>query len=275
MAVAEVVLPRTRGIPNTDVGALRRAARRTTLVRVLMALLLLAALATAVFVARRADTRHAPLLPRGSTGMVVLDASASIDVRGFRRVEAALQKLARDEDRAGLVMFSDIAYELLPPGTPGRELERFLRLFRPVGGQVPANPWTGEFRAGTRISIGLQTAHAALLRDGVEKGVVLLVSDLDAPSTDVQRLGFAIDQMRRDGIELRVIPLFPIAEKEALFEQLIGTGRLLKAPEPTAGVQPPEGAGLQAAAPWLFVLIAVAVAILLALNEGLLARFKP
>jgi hypothetical protein len=274
-ARAEPLPRRRRAIPHTELGALRRAARRTTALRFVLAALLVAALGAAVLVARGNDVHHAPLLPTGATGMVALDISASIDARSFRRVELALTNIARSDRRAGVVVFSDTAYELLPPGSPSREIESFLRFFRPVRGGsspiFPQNPWT-EFRAGTRISAGLTVAHDALVRDGVRDGAVLLVSDLDAPSTDVQRLGYIIDLLRRDGIELRVIPLFPIAEKEALFEQLIGTGRLLKAPEPLKPVEPPEGAGLRGLAPWTFVWIALAIVALLALNERVAGR---
>lgn len=273
-----IARPRRRGsIPSTALPALRGAARRTTLLRVVLAVALLATLVAAFLVARARDARHAPLLPSGTVGMIALDLSASINAQSYLRVEQAIRALTRNEQDVGLVVFSDAAYEMLPPGTPSRELERLLRLFRPIGGQgagavFAPNPWTEDFRAGTRISSGLRAARDALVREEVEKGSVLLISDLDSPATDVARLGAEIDELRKLGIELRVVPLFPIKEKQALFESLIGTGRIAKTTAPEAPVQAPEGVGIRGAVPWPFVLIALGLVALLAVNERLNAR---
>ena len=265
-------LPRRRGIPSTALPRLRGAARRTTVLRIGLAAALLATLVAAFFAARARDARHAPLLPSGTVGMVALDLSASINAQSYLRIEQAVRALTRNDQEIGLVVFSDIAYEMLPPGTPSRELERLLRLFRPVRGAgadavFAANPWTDDFRAGTRISTGLRAARAALERESVERGSVLLISDLDSPATDVARLGAEIDDLRKSGIEVRVVPLFPSKDKQALFESLIGTGRIAKTTTPEKPVVAPEGAGLRGALPWTFVLIALALVVLLALNE--------
>lgn len=272
MAARAEPLPRRGSIPSTALPALRGAARRTTLLRVALAIALLAALAAAFLFAQSRGARHAPLLPSGTTGVVVLDVSASISAQSFQRVEQALRGLARSDQRVGLVVFSDSAYEMLPPGSPSRELERLLRFFRPVHGSgadavYPVNPWAEDFRAGTRISIGLRAAREALQRQGIENGSVVLISDLDSPATDVTRLGAEIDDLRRAGYELRVVPVFPIKEKLALFESLIGTGRLAKTTTATAPVRAPEGTGVRGALPWAFVLVALALIGLLALNE--------
>ena len=281
MAVrAEPVLPRRRGIPSTALPRLRGAARRTTLLRVLPALLLVAALAAAFLVARGEGTRHAPLLPTDTVGIVVLDLSASISAQSYLRVEAAIQALTNNDQKVGLVVFSDTAYEMLPPGSPSRELRRLLRLFRPIGGSggdivFPANPWADDFRAGTRISAGLRAARESLERAGVKKGSILLISDLDSPATDVARLGGEVDDLRRLGIDLRVVPIFPIEEKQALFESLVGNGRIAKTTTPNAPVRAPEGVGVRGALPWTFVLIALGLTVLLAVNERLNARLLP
>ena len=73
--------------------------------------------ALAFLAVRDADVRHAPLVPSGTTGVVVLDLSASVYEAVFG---SRLQKTARQGERPGLVVFSDSAYEALPPGTPGR-----------------------------------------------------------------------------------------------------------------------------------------------------------
>ena len=272
MAARAEPLLRRGSIPSTSLPALRGAARRTTVLRVVLGVALIVALAAAFLAARSRGAQQAPLLPAGTTGVVVLDVSASISAQSFQRVEQALRGLARSDQGVGLVVFSDSAYEMLPPGSPSRELERVLRFFRAVRGSgadavFPVNPWAEDFRAGTRISIGLRAAREALAREGVEKGSVVLISDLDSPATDVTRLGAEIDDLRRAGYELRVVPVFPIKEKLALFESLVGTGRLAKTTTATAPVRAPEATGVRGALPWTFVLIALALIALLAVNE--------
>jgi hypothetical protein len=88
----------------------------------------------------------------------------------------------------------------------------------------------------------------------------------------VTRFGTEIDDLRREGYELRVVPVFPIKEKLALFESLIGTGRLAKTTTATAPVRAPEATGIRGALPWAFVLIALTLIALLALNERANAR---
>jgi hypothetical protein len=64
------------------------------------------------------------------------------------------------DERFGVVLFSDDAYEALPPGTPARELRPFVRFFAPhpryqhdaSGALRPRSPWDQSFSAGTSIS---------------------------------------------------------------------------------------------------------------------------
>src|SRR5687767_15017399 len=257
-----------RAFPSAETAPLRRVARRTTIVRVGLALALVAALVLAFFAARDSDVRHAPLVPSGTTGVVVLDLSASVYEAEFG---STLQKMARQGERAGLVVFSDSAYEVLPPGTPGRELLSFLRFFRPdpnsTTGSFPANPWQ-DFRAGTRISAGLSEAHASLLYAGAKKGSILIVSDLEILPDEVARLGHVIADVRRDGIEVRILPVNPSAEKRQLMEEILGKGAFLKEKaEEAAPKVAPEAESLRFAAPWIFVLAAGLVVVLLAANE--------
>src|SRR6266542_6353704 len=174
-------------IPASEGARLRPAVRRTSVVRVALAVALVGALALAFVAARGYDVRHAPLVPSGTTGMVVLDMSASVYEGAM---EETLQKMSRTGEQAGLVVFSDDAYELLPPGTPGRELLPVLRYLKPSGtaGALPVNPWQ-DFRAGTKISAGLAVAREALQREGVHDGTVVLISDLEILPDEVDRLG--------------------------------------------------------------------------------------
>src|SRR6476619_6364425 len=135
-------------IPSSEPARLRRAARRTTILRAGLGLGLLAVCALAFLEARSIDPRRAPLVPSGTTGILVLDLSASVYEDAFGQT---IRKLARAGEETGVVAFSDAAYELLPPGTPARELLPLLRFFRPEAasttGELPVDPWK-DFRAG-------------------------------------------------------------------------------------------------------------------------------
>src|SRR5262245_52446039 len=126
-------------IPASEPNRFGRPTRRTTLARAGLAAGLVLLLAACVLVARQYDVRRAPLVESGSSGVIVLDLSASVFEGGF---EATVRKLVRTDERAGLVVFSDVGYELLPPGSSGREFEPLLRFFRssPTG-FLPPNPW--------------------------------------------------------------------------------------------------------------------------------------
>jgi hypothetical protein len=260
------------GIPASETRPLAHAVRRTTLIRALLACGLVGALALAFLVARSSDVRHAPLVPSGTTGMVVLDLSASVYEAAFG---STLRKMARQGERAGLVVFSDAAYEVLPPGTPGRELLPFLRFFRPdpnsTTGTFPPNPWE-DFRAGTNIAAGVEVAHDALSAAGATRGSVLLVSDLEILPDQVGQLGAAVARLREDGIKIRILPVSPTPEKRRLIEQIVGKSAFLKEKAEAAPRESPEKESLRLAAPWWFMLAAGLVVVLVAANERLLAR---
>src|SRR6185436_9590835 len=89
------------------------------------------------------------LLPASSSGVVVLDVSASISSDTYARIAATLDRLIRSKGSYGLILFSDTAYQALPPNTPARELRPLLRFFdvptESAPGalpQAPRSPWT-------------------------------------------------------------------------------------------------------------------------------------
>ena len=158
-------------IPLADAGALRPAARRTFLVRAVLAVVLLGSSW------RRCSSRATRTRGRSSrfrrtrSAIVVLDVSASISADTYARIGATLSSLARSNGRYGLVVFSDQAYEALPPGTPAADLQPLVRYFTvpPAKGpgfapSFPPNPWERVFSAGTKISAGLDLAHRIALR---------------------------------------------------------------------------------------------------------------
>ena len=129
-------LERLRGgaVPLSDTDPLRRPLRRTTVIRFTLgaAILLLAALA--VWRAAALGVRPLTFLPARSTSEVVLDQSKSIDTKADRRVGRLLRAIVAANNPVGLVAFSDSAYELMPPGSPGSELAPVLRYYVPTRG---------------------------------------------------------------------------------------------------------------------------------------------
>lgn len=263
--------PEVTAIPASEPGRFRHSSRRTTSRRIALAAGLALLLILAVLVARQYDVRHAPLVASGSSGVVVLDLSASVFEGGF---EATVRKLVETDERAGLVVFSDAAYELLPPGSSGREFQSLLRFFRSTAtGFLPPNPWE-RFRAGTRISEGLKVAREALLREG-GPGKIVLLSDLEVLPDEVQRLVLVFSELRRDGFDVEIVPLAPREEQRRLIEMFLGADAFLPAPVSGADAVQARGEGnLTTGLPWLFLLVGLLLVGLLATNERMLARLE-
>ena len=231
----------TDAIGIADARPLARAATLTRVARAIAA----AGAATAATFALTAALREPPaatgLLPAGSNGVVVLDLSASIPPRTYRRVALTLDRLARSHERFGLVVFSDTAYLALPPRTPARELRTFERFFRvpPRTGGVlgtPAeNPWTHGFSAGTRISTGLSVALEAISRERLSDAAVLLISDLDNDIRDIEPLARLAVEYRERGVPLHVVALDAAPEDRRTLETLVGRpADVVDAPDPRA-----------------------------------------
>ena len=271
-------------VPLADAGELARFLRRGRVARLtLAAALVCAALAAFVF-ARGLDPRETALIPPGSNGVIVVDVSASISATTYRQIGRVLGEAAARGGRYGVVMFSDSAYEAVPPGTDARELRRFQRFFTPLapherraaGGMIltygntsfPANPWQSSLTAGTRISRGLRLAREVLARDRVERPAVVLVSDLATDQSDIPLLAEALIGYVRAGIPLRVVALAASPQDKAFFSALLarGGGGVVDAPRPSAPAS--DGSWLAATTfPGTLVLAVAAVLALLAANE--------
>jgi hypothetical protein len=277
-------LPPRSGIPLADMATLRRAASRTRLLQLALALGLLVVLAAALLVGARAPVHHSSFFPAGESGVVVLDFSTSIDQPGFRRIRNVLRPVVEANQPIGIVFFSDVAYVALPPGTPGRELRPFLGYLRtpkPLG-QFPTElelerareaqlketrtPWSAAFRGGTRISTGLAAAREALERERV-KGTVLLISDLDDSPFDYAALGDELARYKRERLRLRVVPLFPAPADRAFFRQALGPGTFVSHAELLRNGRSTTRRSLQAEFPLTVSALAVGLLGLLAVNE--------
>jgi len=255
-------------------------AARTAIVRVALAIVLVGAVVAAVLVARRPHVERQPFVAPEAGGIVVLDMSASITSDTYDRIHRTLQELVARGGRYGLVLFSNVAYEALPPGTPASALEPLVRYFavppQTAPGEQPAlpvNPWTASFTSGTSIAAGLDLARRIELASRVRHPAVVLVSDLADDPNDIQRLTAVLTQYRAQRIRLRVIGLNAAPNDEAYFARLIGTGDAIIPAGTSESGRPAPGAP-RASFPVGLALLAILVAALLAANELNSARLR-
>jgi hypothetical protein len=207
-------------VDSHNARGLRAASIRTRVVRLVLVLAALASLAAAAASARGLDVHPEGLLPTGTTGVVVVDLSLSIGEENLQDVRRALKRVVDANEPIGFVVFSDVAYELLPPGTPAKELRPILRLLAPEQRKL-AHPWQESYRAGTRISDALEVARYMLRRDRISPASILLLSDLDTAPDDFDKLARTLQSLRRE-VRVRVVPLSPSSEGFELFSGVLG-----------------------------------------------------
>jgi hypothetical protein len=232
-----------------------------------LGLALCATLAALFLTARNAGAGRAAVFPQGTdTGVVALDMSASISGPTYARVATTLRGIAAANQSVGLVMFSDTAYELLPPNSPPSALTQFVPFFVPLRyyGSTPVfgqGPWD-LFMGGTRVGPGLIMAEQALKRANVRHGAILLVSDLDDSSADQPVLEQMAVRLRQEHIPLRIVPLFASAHDKNLFAALFGDNSFVD----LEAIAAPE--------PWLLLGLGVVLVLLLAANERYNGRLE-
>ena len=282
---------RRSGLPTSAARELEQTARRTLVRHVGLALCAVVLLGAILTLSTRLDARPTSYFASGGGGVVVLDLSTSVEPGKYRRIQRVLRSLSQTSTRLGLVVFSDVAYEMLPPGTRGDELRAMLPFFEPPPTPAPqrrgargrqrgnqalptfgrATPWTGTFRGGTRISTGLGEARRAIDRDGIDPEV-LLVSDLDNSALDTELLTQELIRYQAEGIDLRVVPLFAFGEDRDLFEQLIGEQGFVQNVELLGNTAVEERQTLVGSFPVALVVAAAALLALLAVNERVCGR---
>ena len=258
-----------RAIPLPDARALDTARLRTTVVRLGLAATLLGLLVAAFLLARNPRPGDS-LLPAGTSPVVVLDLSWSTS-SDYKGIGATLRRLAASNRRIGLVVFSDAAYEMFPPGTPSRELRSLLRFFTGPKSSRAASPWASSLSGGTRVSTALLLARDVLAREHVSNGSVVLVSDLGDAPNDRAALSAAVLGYVRAGIPLRVVAVDATAENEQLFQGLLGSRPI----QPRRNGSSATRAGTSSSGlPLALVVVAGVLLALLALNELVCARLR-
>jgi hypothetical protein len=267
-------------LPYSGAQGLARIAARTIVVRVVLSVALVALVLAAAAAARHPQLNKQPLVSPKAGGVVVLDLSASISSDTYSRIGQTLRELVARGGRYGLVVFSTSAYEALPPGTPASALKPLVRYFtlptQVVPGEqptYPTNPWTASFTSGTQISRGLELARQIEVSNHARHPAVVLISDLADDPNDQQRLPGVFQAYHRDGIKLRIIALNAAPNDAAYFARLIGTASSI-IPASLPGEHPSAAAPPHASFPTLLVILSIAVASLLALNELRSARLR-
>jgi hypothetical protein len=257
-------------IPLADAPALRPVAHRTFAARQLLALAVIGAVLAAVFVSRHPHTRTIVPLPAGGQTVLVLDLSASISSDTFSRIGGTLSALSRSGTRFGLVVFSDQAYEAMPPGTPSSDLAPLVRYFTLPNQKTPGfapsfptNPWEATFTGGTKISAGLDLAHT-IATAGKRPATVVLVSDLDDDPGDIPRLASVLLAYRRDHVPMRIVGLDPSPADVALFGKLLSPAPVV-AQAPLLSQAPPHDV---TPFPWTLVALSLLAAAALALRSS-------
>jgi hypothetical protein len=266
-------------IPLGDAHALRRARNRSRTIRIGLASALAVVGILAFIFSRGSNLPPTPLLPPGSSGIIALDVSGSVEGATLDRIYASMSQLADTNDRFGMVVFASRAYEALAPNTPARDLKPLARFFRPLGksslpknvpaqnlpfaAHYPANPWQVGFDTGTEISKGLDMAESIILANPSTRRSVWLISDL---ADDPHDLG-SIKQVARSyidaGITLNVIGLDPTSSNTRFFQRFLGPNGSLIVPKASSQVRLKSVYRF----PTALIICAVLVALLLAVNE--------
>ena len=207
---------RRLAIDTHDAVALRGVARRTRLMRLVLAAAAVGALvATVVSVL---DAHRRTIVPAGSSGVIVVDVSLSI-ANSYGDVRRSLRNVMNGDSPVGLVVFSDVAYELFPRHAGQRTRARARR--HPAGAWRPSDAVDAEL---SRRDAHLRRARARRSNADAparRERVVVLISDLQTAPDDVTALARTI-VLKSRGVAVRVVPIGALSDGRLLFTRLLG-----------------------------------------------------
>jgi len=274
---------RRPAIPLADLGALRQPLVRTTATRLGLLVALAALIAISIWRATQLSANALSFLPHRSSTILVLDQSKSVYLSGYREIAGVLDAFATADAPVGLVMFSDSAYELLPPGSHGSELRPLLRYYTPTKGgakSLPSGPtfirtpWDSSFSGGTKISGALQLGEKLFKREHIQHGTLLLISDLDTADTDLPAFAKTLTQLvSSPTVDLRIMALHPDPGPRRFVEKIVGKHAFLSS-SGVAGRHVDSTQRFQAASPLWLVVPALLLLAALAANELLCGRIE-
>ena len=248
-------------IPLSSVGTLSRRMRWTLVARAGLAACLVGALAAAFLLTHR-DKASESYLQAGRSPVIALDVSWSVTYDKSKLIQRTLQGFIDSGRRIGLVLFSDVAYEALPVGTPSEALRPFLRFFQGRG----QNPWRATFSAGTRISNALDLARRMLRQAHADNGSVVLISDLDDAPADEVGLARTLVTYQREAIPLRMIAVDAVPQDVQFFRDALHSVGSVTSLAKDGGSSSAPGF------PTLIVVLVGLFLLALALNEHTLGR---
>jgi hypothetical protein len=272
---------RGSSIPLAEIASFQRVARRTAAVRIVLAIALVLSAAAALTAADRLDVGETTLFVPGASGVLVLDLSSSIDAAPPAEISGVMRRLVDAGGRAGLVLFSDVAYEALPASSSTEELRPYLRFFRrprQAGNgrnfvPLPAfrrrrvvTPWSRSFRGGTSISAGLEAARRMIRSSGGPKEV-MLISDLNDSLFDIAALSATLLEYRQDSIRLRIVPVNATGDSRAFFTKRVGRAAFVRRAEFQGGPTRTATRTTTGRSPRVLMALAVLIALLLGANE--------
>jgi len=266
-------------LPLADAQSLEPFARRTRVVRLLLAGALVAAAVSAVLLARGPQASAGPFVPPGSNTIVVLDVSQSVEYNKLQLAYSTLSFLGHSKARIGLVVCSSYAYEALAPGSPSATLLPIATLFHPTGVRqsfgrpvflLPPNPWSSGFSAGTELGSGLELAEEVISGQHLRNPSVVLISDLLDDSNDLAKVTTIGKEYQRLGIPLRIVGLEPAVGDLQFFLKAAGKQASLLQPKVPKQAQTQLRTGF----PSSLVAVAAVLAFLLAIDELLLTPLR-
>jgi hypothetical protein len=274
---------RRPAIPLADLGLLRRPLVRTTATRLGLLVALATLAAISIWRATQLNASALSFLPHRSSTVLVLDESKSVYLSGYREIAGLLDAFATADAPVGLIMFSDTAYELLPPGSHGSELRPLIRYYTPTKGGAKSlgsgptfisSPWDISFSGGTKISGALQLGEQLLARKHIQHGTLLLISDLDTADADLPAFAKTLKQLRNSPtVNLRILALHPDPGPLHFVQKIVGKGPFVSG-SGLAGRHVNPTQRFQAASPLWLVIPALLLLAALAANEFLCSRIE-
>ena len=262
-----------------DLPGLRGPAERTTIVRIALVLALAATLGGTILLARSAGSGRAALLPEGvKTGVIVVDMSGSESGLPFERVATVLRALAAANQAMGLVMFSDTAYELLPPNSPASSLLEFERFFNPQsidkGSPIfGITPWAA-FSAGRGSREGCAWARQrySVPASRTDRSSSSATSTTAPPTRS--RSSPRPSRSRRHDVPLRIVPVVAAPPDVKIFRTLFGLNSFV-VPSAYKTTSTEQVQPVTSSLPWALISVGAILVGLLAANELFNTRLRP
>jgi hypothetical protein len=248
-------------LPLADGSSLRGVARRTAAIRLVLSGIAIGCVAAALALSTGApQPAEAAAAVTGSNVELALDLSGSVADISNPQILRVLRQAAEHDRQVGVVVFSDTAEEVLPPGTPGHELRRLFRFFEPTQAHTYGpTPWSLRFTGGTSISAGIAAGREALERDHVG-GTFVLVTDAADAALDAKALRRELLALARDPVDFRLVLLRGSTPSDlGVYRHVFGRRVVQSVPPAGAGAAPAAHARFPL---WLTILAGIAAAVL-------------